>query len=274
MRYLLGKPSLRDVEKKIGKAQKVFLFLDYDGTLTPIRKTPDLAVLSSSTRRTLQSLSCLPEIVLTIVSGRALNGIRKLVGLRNVNYVGNHGLEMKVKTSEDSIPQDWKIRETLSTLSRKIKARITRFSGMLVENKGLTLSIHFRLAEEDSVPEMKSMVSASLHPLRRRYEIREGKKVLEIRPKTRRNKGWAVNKIIRCYDSKHWSNSLCLYFGDDSTDEDAFKLINSKRGYSVLVGPEKNSSKAHYYLKEPKDVIPFLTWLKRRVMQKMSKSLS
>jgi len=263
MRYLLEKTLLRSLEKKIRKSPKVFLFLDYDGTLTPIRNSPDLALLSSSTRRILQDLSSFPQMITTIVSGRAMKEIRKLIGLRNLNYVGNHGLETRVKSIENTIPRDRKIREKLTSLSKEIRRTTKRLPGVLVENKGLTLSIHYRLAEENCVPEIKRIVGARIHPFRKSYEIREGKKVLEIKPKTRRNKGWAVNKIIQQYDSSQRSNSLYLYFGDDSTDEDAFKLMNSKRGYSVLVGEKKKSSKAHYFLREPKEVNLFLSWLKK-----------
>jgi trehalose 6-phosphate phosphatase len=268
MQYLLEKVLMRGVEEKIRKAQRVFLFLDYDGTLTSIQRTPDLALLSSSTRRILHSLSSLPQMILTIISGRALNGIQELVSLESINYVGNHGLEIKVSSYREEIPHSKEIRKKIDSFCQEIKERTRKFSGILVENKGLTLSIHYRLAKKDCVPELKKIVSATIYPFKRSYELREGKKVLEIRPKTKRNKGWAVNEIIHRYNSKRKLDSVYLYFGDDLTDEDAFKLINSKRGYSVLVGKKKNSSKAHYYLKEPKDVILFLTWLKKRIIQK------
>jgi trehalose 6-phosphate phosphatase len=268
MQYLLEKKSIRVLEEKIRKAERIFLFLDYDGTLTSIQKTPDLALLSSSTRRTLQSLSSLPQMILTIISGRALNEIQKLIGLDNVNYVGNHGLEIKVKSLEDKIPQDKEIRKKMVALSQKVLKKIDRFPGILVENKGLTLSIHYRLAREDCIPELKKIVSASISLLKRSYELRKGKKVLEIRPRTKRNKGWAVNKIIQQYSSKKKPRDLYLYFGDDLTDEDAFELTNSKGGYSILVDRGYRDSQAHYYLKGPEEVRLFLDWLKEKIIKK------
>ncbi|OGC80978.1 MAG: trehalose-phosphatase [candidate division Zixibacteria bacterium RBG_16_43_9] len=268
MQYLLEKVLLRGLEEKIRKAQRVFLFLDYDGTLTSIQNTPDLALLSSSTRRTLQSLSSLPQMILTVISGRTLSEIQKLIGLDNVNYVGNHGLEMKVKSHKYVINQHKKIRKKISLFCQRIKRKTHWFSGVLVENKGLSASIHYRLAKEDCVPELKKIVSATIYPFKRSYELRDGKKVLEIRPKTKRNKGWAVNEIIHRYNSKRKTYSLYFYLGDDLTDEDAFQLVNSKRGYSIRVDKRKEPSNAHHYLKGPKEVRLFLGWFKRILTQK------
>jgi trehalose 6-phosphate phosphatase len=268
MQYLLKKALVQGLEEKFKNAQRIFLFLDYDGTLTSIKKTPDLALLSSSVRRILLDLSLLPQMILTIISGRSLNRIQKLIGVESINYVGNHGLEMKVGASEDEIPQHRKIRKRMAWLSRKINAKIGYLPGILVENKGLTLSVHYRLVQENRVPELKKMVSAIIYPFKRSYELREGKKVLEIRPKSIRNKGWAVKNIIRKYGSVNKSRDQYLYIGDDLTDEDAFKLTNSKGGYSILVDSGSKNSKANYYLKSTKEVRLFLIWLKKSLTRK------
>jgi trehalose 6-phosphate phosphatase len=267
MQYFLERSFIRNLREEVKKAQRIFLFLDYDGTLTSIRKAPGLALLSSSVRKVLQRLSGLPQVTLAIISGRSLNEITKQVNLNNINYVGNHGLEMKVGSHQEKTPTGQKIRKKIASFCQKIKRRTQRFSGVMVENKGLTASIHYRLAKKDCVPELKRIVSSVLLPCKGAYELREGKKVLEIRPKVKRNKGWAVNKIIHLYSFKNKLSSLYLYFGDDSTDEDAFQLANSKRGYSILVDKNKHCSKAHYYLKGPKEVHLFLTWLSKRLIQ-------
>jgi trehalose-phosphatase len=268
MRYFLEKELIQNLKEKIKKAERIFLFLDYDGTLTSIQKTPDLALLSSSVRKTLNNLSSLPQMIVTIISGRAFNEISRQVNLDNLNYVGNHGLEIKIRSFQDEISQSQKIRKKIASFCQKIKKRTQRFYGILVENKGLTASIHCRLVKKYYIPELKQIVNSILSPFKRDYELREGKKVLEIRPKTKRNKGWAVNKIINRYGSEQKPTPVYFYFGDDLTDEDAFQLINLRRGYSVLVGKKKNSSQAHYYLKGPVDVHLFLTWLKKRLIQK------
>ncbi len=268
MQYFLGKEFIQNLKEKIKKAERIFLFLDFDGTLTSIQKTPDLALLSSSTRKILQSLSSFPQIILTIISGRALEEIKKLVSLETLNYVGNHGLEIKTRSFQDKIPQSRNIRKKMASFYQKIKKRTWRFLGILIENKGLTLSIHYRLVEKDNIPELKKEVDLLISSFKRSYELREGKKVLEIRPRTKRNKGWAVNMIIRQYSSRKKLRDLYFYFGDDLTDEDAFELTNSKGGYSILVDRGCRDSQAHYYLKGPEEVRLFLGWLKEKTIKK------
>jgi trehalose 6-phosphate phosphatase len=273
MRYLLEKKLMRPLEDKTRKSQRIFLFLDYDGTLTSIQRTPDLALLSSPMRRILKHLSSLPEIVLSIISGRALKEIERLVNLKGLNYIGNHGLEMKIGGEMDEIPQARRIRKTMSLFYQKIKQRTKEIPGVLLENKGLTLGIHYRLAKSKQLSELRKIIISILSPFNKDYELRTGKKVLEIRPKTRRNKGWAVNKIIRQYNSRKKQRTLYFYFGDDLTDEDAFELTNSKGGHSILVNRGYRDSQAHYYLHGPKEVRFFLTWLKKRIIQKNRENL-
>ena len=265
MQYFLERDLLRKIEGILKKAEVIFLFLDYDGTLTPIRKKPELALLSPSVRKTLKILSSLPQMVLTIISGRSLNQIHELVKLDSLNYAGNHGLEMRTNTYRDEIPDAQKIRKQIYYTCQKISKKIQSHSGVLIENKGLTATIHYRLANPKVLPELKKAVSTVLLSLKGKYEIREGKKVFEIRPKTSRNKGWAVNRIINLYNPFKKLSPQYLYLGDDMTDEDAFKLINSKEGYSIFIGKENNSSKANYYLKNPQEVHFFLIWIQEKL---------
>jgi trehalose 6-phosphate phosphatase len=265
MRYFLEGEFIQSLEGKIKKTQKIFLFLDYDGTLTPIRKKPEQALLSSSVGKTLKSLSSFPQIELTIVSGRALNEIHKLINLDSLNYVGNHGLEIKTKSFQDEILHAEKIRKNIASFCQRIKRSTKEYSGILVENKGLTASIHYRLAKSEIRPELRKIISSIIFPFRPEYELRDGKKILEIRPKSRRDKGWAVDKIIRLYGSKRNPSSLYFYFGDDLTDEDAFEITNLRRGFSVLVGKGGGSSKARYYLENSKEVHTFLTCLNQEL---------
>lgn len=275
MLYFFERAFIRRLEEKVKKAQTIFLFLDYDGTLTRIQKKPDLALLPPAVRKTIKSLSSFPQMALTVISGRAINEIRKLIGLDNLNYVGNHGLEIKGSSFQDEIPEAKKIKGNVVSFCQKIKGRTKGIPGILVENKGLTASIHYRLVKKENLPELKRKVSSILFPFKKKYELSQGKKVLEIKPKTKRDKGWAARKIIQLYSSEGKLSPLYFYLGDDLTDEDGFQLINLRRGYSVLIDKEEKSSKAKYYLKDPEEVHRFLTWLNDILSQKTGrKSLS
>ncbi|NQT23440.1 MAG: HAD-IIB family hydrolase, partial [Candidatus Omnitrophica bacterium] len=83
-----------DLRKRIRKAHFILFFLDYDGTLVPIRKAPHLAVLKKSTRNLLKTLSSKKWSRIFIVSGRTLRNVRRLVNLKPLSYVGNHGFEL------------------------------------------------------------------------------------------------------------------------------------------------------------------------------------
>ena len=272
MKYLLAKASIQNIENRLSKVQRVFLFLDYDGTLTSIRKAPDLALLSSSVREVLRKLSSLSGVILTIISGRALNEIQKQVNLDGLNYVGNHGLEMKAGFYQDEIPQSNKIRKRMVSFSREIEKRTREIPGILIENKGLTLSIHYRLAKRNCLGKLKEIASSILSPFAKDYNLRGGKKVLEIVPAARRDKGWAVKRISHLFKSKLKSDALYFYFGDDLTDEDGFGQTNLNKGYSVLVGGNKTCSKAHYYLQSPKEVRLFLSWLRKTLVRKQRRN--
>ena len=270
MRYFLEREFIQGLGEKVKTARNIFLFLDYDGTLTPIRKKPEMALLSPAARNNIISLSSSPRIVLTIVSGRALDEIHRLINLAHINYVGNHGLEIQTGSLREEISPAGEIKKNIALFCQKIKRSTKAYSGILVENKGLTASIHYRLAKSKILPELRKIVSSVISPFRKKYELRDGKKVLEIKPKTRRNKGWATDKIIRLYDGKRNSSSLYFYFGDDLTDEDAFKLINLRRGFSILLAKGGRSSEARYYLENSNEVHLFLTWLRKEL--KLSKN--
>jgi len=272
MKYLLARTSIHNLENRLSKARRVFLFLDYDGTLTSIRKAPDLALLPSSVREVLRELSSLSGIILTIISGRALKEIQKQVDLDDLNYVGNHGLEMKAGFYQDEIPQSNKIRKRMVSFSQEIKKRTREIPGILIENKGLTLSIHYRLAKRNCLGKLKEIASFILSPFAKDYNLREGKKVLEIVPAVRRDKGWAVDRISHLFKSKLKSDALYFYFGDDLTDEDGFGQTNLNKGYSVLVGGNKTCSKARYYLRSPNEVRLFLGWLVKILVGKQRRN--
>jgi len=116
---------------------KYFLFLDYDGTLTPITKKPDLAVLSKKRRSILKKLAESSQIKVAIVSGRKLSDVKKLVGLNNLLYAGNHGFEIKGPGINVIHPKAKKIKPVLKKISALLKKRLKNIEGAIIENKGL-----------------------------------------------------------------------------------------------------------------------------------------
>lgn len=251
MDYLFDR--IRKVLRQLRVAERVFFFLDYDGTLTPIVSHPEKVNLSEEVKRLLLAFKRHPKIFLAVVSGRSLRDIRRRVGLKGIYYVGNHGLEMfrprcglKQLIPERVVPELKRIRDRLHN-------RLKDIDGALIEDKECILTIHYRNVDPKWVPPilmaLKQEVKDSMVPLC----LGLGKMVFEIRPKSTVNKGTAVLELL---DQASRDEALPLYIGDDQTDEDAFKALK-KMGITIFVGLSGNSS-AQYYVKDPFEVHRFL----------------
>jgi trehalose 6-phosphate phosphatase len=178
------------------------LIFDVDGTLAPIVARPELAEVPLATKAELERLAD-RYLLVAFVSGRSGDEARRLVGLEGARYVGNHGLELDPEAHE-------------------LQARIAAFRDTVdreVEDKGLTLSYHYREAPDEAE------ARAELEAIARRAAgeglvPRWGRKVLEIRPPLEANKGTAVQALARDAGAQR-----ALYAGDDTTDLDAFAAL-------------------------------------------------
>jgi trehalose 6-phosphate phosphatase len=238
------------------------LFLDYDGTLTRIMARPEMAVLSSQAKEILKQISHHNLFKLAIISGRSLGEVKALLGLENITYAGNHGLEIECppcycqerspETTTFIHPIAKEFQPRLKRLEQRLKERLAGIDGVLIENKGLTLSIHYRLAEETAVKKIKQLFFQAIECADARDELRvtEGKKVLEVRPLVEWDKGKAIEWLMEIYRTP---GSLPIFAGDDITDEDGFEVLHKVGGISVLVGEDKASS-AHYCLDSPEQL--------------------
>jgi trehalose 6-phosphate phosphatase len=127
--------------------------------------------------------------------------------------------------------------------------------GILFEDKGPILSVHYRNVPQKSFAKVPQIVKAELQQWRNRWKMATGKMVLEIRPNKDFNKGKAVKEILRGFPSLEL---LPIYLGDDQTDEDAFRMLKGQ-GISVFVGLSRLSSGADFFLKSPDEVQEFLS---------------
>ena len=241
------------------KNKFIFLFLDYDGTLTPIARSPDKAVISGKNIELLKSLSKLPRCRVAIVSGRASKDIKNKIGLEELIYAGNHGLEIngpKIKFKSPVSPGYTRILKKIKVI---LKKKLSGIRGAIVEDKGLTLSVHYRLVDTKDARIVKTVFHKALayYVLNNKIKIRPGKKVLEIRPFLEWNKGKIVLWLLAALKlSIGKEPCFPVYIGDDATDEDAFMALKNT-GLTVFVGNPENSH-AKYYLKNTQEVTAFL----------------
>lgn len=246
---------------RIRTADHVLLCSDYDGTLTPIVETPEKAVLAEETRRVLATLGRQKKISIGIVSGRALSDLRERVGATGVVYTGNHGLEIEGPGIKYVEPLARELRPVIAVLHRVLTLALSAVKGVLVEDKGLTLSVHYRQIAEGEMARVGSIFEHKVAVARLRGQVKttSGKRVYEVRPPVEWDKGKALTFLAdRLPKRKTSDGPLTIFFGDDLTDEDGFRALNRIHGVSVYVGKDNLKSCAGYYLESPDEVREFL----------------
>jgi trehalose 6-phosphate phosphatase len=248
-------PRLRD-------ARRILLLTDYDGTLTPIAEKPELANLSESTRLVFEALTSLHGFRVGVISGRALTDLKDKVGIRGIIYAGNHGMEIEGPGISFVNPLAEELRPILRIVHYILSRTVGRIKGVIIEDKGLSLSVHYRLVEEDRTEEVKNTFHriAGGAEVLGKIKITSGKKVYEVRPGVTWDKGKAIKLLMKRYgEGDRRSGLLPIYLGDDLTDEDGFRVIEDYgNGLSVFVGEEGQASVARYFLKSPAEVAAFL----------------
>ena len=258
MGYLLNKP----INKILDGYPRYFIFLDFDGTLSPIARTPDSAVLPGSTKKIINELSRSSKVKLAVISGRKLSDIKTVVGINKIIYAGNHGMEIEGK----GIKRIVKVPKWFTAEKRKIRTDIRSkmhgIKGILIEDKGYTLALHYRLTKRTERDKIKKYFNRVAAPflVNGRIKIRKGKMLYEVRPNIKWDKGKAVKWLMKGSSMK---NTLPIYIGDDETDKDAFKALKN-RGITIFVGSRMKYG-AKYYLRNTKDVRRFLLMINKVV---------
>jgi len=230
------------------------LFLDYDGTLTPIVSTPDQAHLGDSMKGALEALA--GRYTVAVVSGRDLHDVKRLVGLEGIFYVGSHGLDIEGPGGLRWQHEEARARRRgLEDARTLVERRLAGLAGVLFETKRFSLAVHYRNVEpgmEAQVLEAVEAAAADQAGLR----IRSGKKVAELQPDVAWNKGSAVEWLLEAL-GLDGSSVHPVYAGDDLTDEDAFGAIG-QRGFGIIVGDHGQPTRAGFRLKDTDEVERFL----------------
>lgn len=243
----------------------LLLLLDFDGTLSPIAPTPDEAVLPNETRSALERLVESPTCAVAVISGRALSDVRGKTGIPGITYVGNHGLELARPNEEPQRVALSRFQSVLRRLKRELSAKLCPVAGVIIEDKGCSLAIHYRTVREEYRPLVKAAVHETVEAFggEREIELGIGAMVLEIRPPIGIDKGTIVSALLEPETRKYVDGgTVAVYIGDDATDEDAFRAIRG-RGWGILVGVPRISY-AEYYLKDPGEVRTLLHRLAER----------
>jgi trehalose-phosphatase len=209
------------------------LLLDVDGTLAPIAPRPEYAVVPPQTHQLLRDFTGLPHTFVAVISGRSAEDARRLVCGEDLWVIGNHGLEIAPPNEPPRArPEVAQYVRALAEACARFTEIAARESGVLVEDKRWTLSVHHRLAHPRIVPDLLASVQqiAEANGLR----MTRGKEVLEIRPPIDVHKGTAAVDLARALGALDAGASL-LSAGDDRTDEDAFRALRAAQPNAVTV---------------------------------------
>jgi trehalose-phosphatase len=231
------------------------VFLDYDGTLTPIVERPEDALLADEVRGTLKELA--RHCTVAVISGRDLADVQKLVDLTDIYYAGSHGFDIAGPEGKRLVHQLGE--EFLPVLDRAEKALRNRLEdkvpGAQIERKKFSIAVHYRRVAEGRVQEVEDAVDQVLggHAGLRKAT---GKKIFELQPDIDWHKGKALLWLLEKLELDR-PGVLPLYVGDDVTDEDAFEVLEDK-GLGLVVQEGDEPTRARYRLRNPGEVEQFL----------------
>ncbi|KAG6705543.1 hypothetical protein I3842_07G183900 [Carya illinoinensis] len=270
--WILRHPSaLENFEQIISasKGKQIVMFLDYDGTLSPIVEDPDQAFMSMEQMR--EAVRDVARYFPTaIVSGRCRDKVYNFVRLEELFYAGSHGMDIKGPSKHpksDKGNQELIFEaasEFLTMIDEVYKALINEISsipGAKVENNKFCLAVHFRCVDEKRWAALAKQVRVviSVYP---KLKLTQGRKVLEIRPTVKWDKGKALEFLLESLGYANSNDVLPIYIGDDQTDEDAFKVLrHNGKGFGILVSRVAKETNASYSLQEPSEVKEFLRLL-------------
>lgn len=225
------------------------LFLDIDGTILELAETPGQVVVTGQLRELVQYLNIAMDRAFALVSGRSLSNIDALFKIQGLSAAGLHGVECR--TAYDGVTHVQSVDEyVMRSFRGRLRAYTERYPGLVLEDKKLSIAIHFRRA---------SNLQADVEKILREtiaghdsFHIQHGKMMAEIKPRGS-NKGLAVRRFMQ---TPPFHRRIPVFIGDDITDEDGFRAVNELGGISIKVGCDNSS--AGCCLRQPAEVINWL----------------
>jgi alpha,alpha-trehalase len=237
--------------------KSVIVFLDYDGTLTPIVDRPELAILPDNTRETLRELA--KHCTVGVISGRDRVNVQQMVNVDSLIYAGSHGFDI-------SGPKNWKMQHEIGTqflpildqVEASLHEHLDSIVGTLIERKKFSVAVHYRLVGSQDLHAVRSAVEAVLsqHPDLRTIH---GKKLYDLQPGIDWDKGKALTWLLEALNIPR-DRVVTFFFGDDVTDEDAFRVLQDE-SIGMIVEDISQYTYATYRLNNPEEVDQFLRHL-------------
>lgn len=233
------------VSASLRQAERLLVMLDFDGTLAPIVPRPPDARIPPSTLAILRGLQECPDVVLAIVSGRAARDVKALAGVSGIHYFGSHGRE-RLRPEGDTVALAGSGQEEIRQFCQILTRQLTGVPGFELENKGMAAAVHYRHVDA----RLRNRVETAVRETARSVgslSVGAGKMVFDVTPVDGVDKGVAATELHREV------GGLPVFFGDDTTDESAFRAL-AAGGLTVYVGPDSADSAARYRVADPAEV--------------------
>jgi trehalose 6-phosphate phosphatase len=235
------------------RGDRLALFLDVDGTLLEIAATPDRVRVPASLRNTLQLTCAREQGAVALLSGRSLADLDELFAPHHFAASGKHGLEVRLPGGEVMRPT---IEASVFDRARRWLGLLQRENrGLLFEDKGVTLAMHFRLAPRME-REVEVVMSELAEELGDDFALRRGKCVLELMPR-HFNERSAIELFMR---QSEFAGRTPVFVGDDPSDEIGFEAVNEMGGHTIRVGDLEKTA-AQYRFSSVSTVV---AWLRDR----------
>jgi trehalose-phosphatase len=205
------------------------LLLDLDGTLAPIVPRPEDARMVDGAREVLDALRDRVGL-LGFVSGRGLADLERIVGMAGCAYAGNHGMELRAPGQEVRIPEVARpYLPAVAAFARGCDPAVLAPDGIRLEDKGATLSLHWRTAPDPARAERILREELALAAEAGGLRVTWGRMVMEVRPPVPVDKGTAVRDLLG-----HAGSRRAAYIGDDRTDADAWAALRAMAAEGLL----------------------------------------
>lgn len=250
--------ALDEVAERVRTAPHLLLFCDFDGGLAPVYDHPAAAMLSPEVRTPLAGLAATGRVTVTIVSGRSAADLRGRADLPGLIVAGNHGLELAGPDWSYVNPAVAEQAAHVGALGPALAKQLENIPGAVIEEKGLSVSVHFRHVSPDRQEAVRQAIHAVLGGSSHPFVLTTGRMVFDIRPRCYWHKGEAVTWIAARIGQP---GALVIIIGGDPTDEDAFVAL--PQGITIRVGSGVETA-AKYHVDGPDGVRDFLEWLRER----------
>lgn len=235
------------------KGRKPALFLDYDGTLTPIVSRPKDAQISQEMKDLLAQLA--EKYTVAVITGRDMDDVKNLVGLENLLYAGSHGFRI---SGPDGLYKEHEktsvLLPELNIIEKELMELQKKYKGVQIDRKRYAIGVHYRNAKNEEIDDILADFEEVLakNP---GYKKGTGKKIVEIKPDLDWHKGKAVLWILQELGLASDDSVIPVYIGDDDTDEDAFEALETDGiGIGIMVEHNGNQTHASYTLKDVDEV--------------------